>query len=165
MSTRALIAKELKSGKYKTIYCHSDGYPKGVGKTLLTEYNTEEKLDALLDLGDLSIFGKQLAPDPTKPHEHLDWQRDVTLAYGRDIGEKGTEAREYTYRRLLKASDADYIYVLGEDGTWQFTNAKKEPTVWKNLAEELQGELQAGASQEENNETEDAETESFTQSM
>lgn len=58
MSTRALIAKELKNGKYKTIYCHSDGYPKGVGKTLLTEYNTEEKLDALLDLGDLSILGK-----------------------------------------------------------------------------------------------------------
>ena len=118
MSTRALIAKELKNGKYKTIYCHNDGYPKGVGKTLLTEYNTEEKLDALLNLGDLSILGKQLAPDPTKPHEHLDWQRDVTLAYGRDIGEKGTEAREYTYRRLLKASDADYIYVLGKDGAW-----------------------------------------------
>ena len=165
MSTRALIAKELKNGKYKTIYCHNDGYPKGVGKTLLAEYNTEEKLDALLNLGDLSILGKQLTPDPTKPHEHLDWQRDVTLAYGRDIGEKGTEAREYTYRRLLKASDADYIYVLGEDGTWQFTNAKKEPMVWKNLAEELQGELLASASQEENNETEDAEAESFTQSM
>lgn len=165
MSTRALIAKELKNGKYKTIYCHNDGYPKGVGKTLLTEYNTEEKLDELLKLGDVSILGKQLTPDPAKPHGHLDWQKDVTLAYGRDIGETSVYAREYTYRRLLKAADADYIYVLGEDGSWQFTNAKKEPTVWKNLSEELQSELQASETQEENKETEEAETEGLTQSM
>ena len=37
--------------------------------------------------------------------------------------------------------------------------------LWKNLVEELQGELQSSSLQEENNETEDAEAESFTQSM
>ena len=37
--------------------------------------------------------------------------------------------------------------------------------LWKNLVEELQGELQSSSLQEENNEMENAETESFSQSM
>ena len=163
MSVRSLIAKKQKNGNYKTIYCHHDGEPTGVGKILLTEYNTEEKLDELLMLGDLSMLGKKLAPDPTKPHKNWEWQENVTLAYGRDIGETGKWAREYTYKELLKIPNIDYIYIFGEDGTWQFTNAKKEPRAWKNLAEELQDEIPTSESQEEKNETKESEI--FTQSM
>ena len=55
MSTRCYIAKQAGAGKYRTIYCHSDGYPEGVGQTLLTYYGYPEKIDQLLDLGDISV--------------------------------------------------------------------------------------------------------------
>ena len=50
MSTRCYIAKQVAPGKYRTIYCHSDGYPEGVGQTLLSYYGYPEKIDQLLVL-------------------------------------------------------------------------------------------------------------------
>ena len=140
MSTKALIARELASGKYKTVYCHSDGYPDYVGKLLLTQYNTVEKLDELQSLGDISALGEKLTPNPTKPHDHLHMQQGVTLAYCRDIGEELIPPREYTYSQLMKYQDIDYIYILGQEGDWRFTHARAQRSEWKNLADELKCE-------------------------
>lgn len=60
MSTRSLIAKENDDGTFRTVYCHHDGYLTYNGAMLLDHYNTPERIDKLLDLGDLSF----LAPKP-----------------------------------------------------------------------------------------------------
>lgn len=49
MATRSYIAKyNYQTGKYTAIYCHFDGYPQGVGKELITHFNTPDKVDELI---------------------------------------------------------------------------------------------------------------------
>lgn len=57
MSTRCRIAIEQPDGKIRSIYCHHDGYPEGVGRTLQRHYTDPDKVDALVNLGDLSTLG------------------------------------------------------------------------------------------------------------
>jgi len=59
MSTRSRIAIKTETG-YRSIYCHWDGYPTGVGKTLMDYWNTPERIHALMDLGDLSQLGDSI---------------------------------------------------------------------------------------------------------
>lgn len=91
MSTRSLITANI-DNKFLTIYCHFDGYPEGVGKTLSENYTTTEKITALMALGDLSV----LADSTDKPEGHTfeNKIKGFCVAYGRDRGEKGTEAKE-----------------------------------------------------------------------
>ena len=59
---------EQDDGSYKGVYCHSDGYLTYNGAMLLDHYNSREKADALIALGDLSLLCEKLYPDPDKPH-------------------------------------------------------------------------------------------------
>ena len=163
MSTRVWIAKELENGKYRSIYCHSDGYPSHTGMILLKHYDTEEKLDELLKLGDISLIGGVLAPDPTKPHNRVEQQEGVTLAYGRDMGKKYVEARERSYSAITTGTNCNYTYIFTRDQKWTFVKLGQPTLEVKDLAEELKYEPQETIT--ENEETEDVETESFTQNM
>jgi hypothetical protein len=58
MATRSRIAIENQDGTVTSIYCHFDGYIDGVGKILQENYNTREKMEQLIDLGDISSLGK-----------------------------------------------------------------------------------------------------------
>ncbi len=107
MSTRSDIIAQRADGKWARIYCHHDGYLEGVGQTLHDHYRTQEKIDALMALGDISSLGEQLG----EKHD-FDWMmkmyradrdfredpeyqrlRRMCNVYGRDRGETGTEAR------------------------------------------------------------------------
>ena len=66
-------AKKLKNGKYIGIYHHSDGYPEYLGELLLTYYDTEEKLDKLISLGDISFAGPIPEDDPKLWDRHFDF--------------------------------------------------------------------------------------------
>lgn len=50
--------KEIKipSKNYIGVYCHFDGYLEGVGKELITKFNTYDKVLNLICLGDLSCI-------------------------------------------------------------------------------------------------------------
>lgn len=125
IGTKAFIAKQQENGKYRTIFCQLDGYPEVVGATLVECYNTPDKVEALLDIGDIYTLGKKLAPDPNSPHNREDgWQKDVTVAFGRDWEESGVEAREYTLDELIGDYDSteiiEFSYVFTEEHGWQF---------------------------------------------
>lgn len=63
MSARASISmKTYKS--YKTIYIHWDGYPEGIGKILKEHYTSDELVEKLLNLGDLSSLGENPISKP-----------------------------------------------------------------------------------------------------
>jgi hypothetical protein len=68
-----------------SIYCYYDGNT--IFDILKDSYNTTEKVEDLLALGDISSLGSQLAPDPSKPHIPLNYQKDVTIAFCRDMGD------------------------------------------------------------------------------
>lgn len=92
MATRSHIGKKLSNGTIKYIYCHFDGYPEHNGKILKEHYTDEAKVDALLELGSLSILGEEIG-------EQQDFDNRDThnskwcLAYGRDRGESDVEAK------------------------------------------------------------------------
>ena len=113
MSTRSFICVEQDDGSYKGVYCHSDGYLTYNGAMLLDHYNSREKADALIALGDLSLLCEKLYPDPDKR------QPNVTVAYARDRGEKNTEARIVTPESALD-SWGEYLYVFCKDGKWRY---------------------------------------------
>ena len=76
MATRSLIGIEKDNGVVEAIYCHFDGYPAGVGKTLYEHYNNPERIKQLLRLGDMSTLGEFLSEE-----EKGDRKGDVCFVY------------------------------------------------------------------------------------
>ncbi len=90
---------------------------------LIDHYNTPEMVDKLLDLGSISVLNKKLDPDPSLPHgfDYKDRQEDVTVAYGRDRGEKKTEARVMTLKQLDNPNNwTVFTYIFTEDNQWKY---------------------------------------------
>jgi hypothetical protein len=129
MATRSMIGKQQEDGTIKAIYCHYDGYPEGVGQTLADYYQTSDKVDELLNLGDLSVLRQEIGEkqDFNKPTNE-DW----SLAYGRDRGEEGTEAKDFiypgAYLEYARNSCAEFAYIFTPKG-WAYWNLRTdEPT-------------------------------------
>lgn len=121
MSTRSFICVEQDDGSYKGVYCHWDGYLTYNGAMLIDHYNSREKANEIIALGDLSLLCEKLYPDPDKPHsfDYGKQQEGVTVAYGRDRGEKNTEARIVTPESASE-SWGEYMYVFTKAGKWQY---------------------------------------------
>ena len=121
MSTRSLIAKATKHG-FEAIYCHSDGYPEHHGPILTQHYATEDAVNSLLRLGDLSILGPQIGEaHDFRSHYPVASERGWCLAYGRDRGDKDTGMRGFATEEELLASAnerwAKFVYLF-RDGRW-----------------------------------------------
>ena len=105
MATRSRIAIENQDGTVTSIYCHFDGYLRGVGKTLFEHYD-REKTEKLIELGDISVLGEST----------LD-----TIAYHRDRNE---DLNFKTFPNVPDLFDygfesgIEYIYCLTKDGIW-----------------------------------------------
>ena len=85
MSTHSTIAINRKDGTRTAIYCQYDGYIEGAGVTLQLAYNTAEKIEELLKLGDLSV---------------LKYNTESCVAYHRDRGEEFSQSdgkNEFNY--------------------------------------------------------------------
>ena len=122
MATRSYICKKIGKDKFLTIYCHWDGSPSFNGRILFQNDNNEMMVDKLLDLGDLSSLGEYLEPNPNKEHTFEHPQNNVCVAYGRDRGEKGVEAKEMKLINLTEAW-VDYVYIYKDD-EWYIYNGK-----------------------------------------
>lgn len=114
MSTRAAVIHKTPTG-YAGIYSHSDGYIEYLGAALQEHYTDADKVRRLIALGDISILKPKL--EPTGPHSFDRREEDVTVAYGRDRGETGIEAK--TGRTVDEVASQighnGYVYVF--DGT------------------------------------------------
>jgi hypothetical protein len=72
MATRSHIGLLSEDKTVSFVYCHYDGYPSGVGKTLKENYDRPEDVFNLLSFGNMSILGNGI--------------KDCTF-YGRDKNE------------------------------------------------------------------------------
>ena len=121
MGTHCYIAEEKDNDMYRSIYCHLDGYPEEVGKLLVKYYDTTEKLRELLALGDVYCLQKKLNPDPSALHCFGNYQKDVTVAFGRDREENGFEAKDRTLDEMLDSSeDPEFVYIFTAEQEWEF---------------------------------------------
>lgn len=141
MSTRSFIAKQIGEDQYRTVYCHSDGYLTYNGALLLDHYNTPEKVDELLALGDLSVLDTRLYPDPDRPHSFdYDKRQDgVTVAYARDRGDRDTQA---DIKSLAQLDDPNnwtaYVYIYTKDNEWKYFRAGHSQEGLRDVDEDLE---------------------------
>jgi hypothetical protein len=134
MATRSRIAIKLED-KILSIYCHYDGYPEGVGKTLKEHYQDPAKIQSLMDLGNLSALRPEIG-EKQDFNDYASQNKEWCLAYGRDRGESDTEARMFmTPERLVsytKNSDQEYLYLY--DNGWKYLDIyQTEKSGWQTL--------------------------------
>jgi len=129
MGTRARIGVKTSEG-IKSIYLHWDGYPSHAGTILQEHYNDADKVQQLIEMGDMSI----LAPEIGVKHpfssldcgmttkEYEDQFGNMCVFYGRDRGETRTEAKdsvgEYSFKLVADNCGAEYWYLF-ENGNWK----------------------------------------------
>lgn len=153
MSTRCRIGIEQPDGKIKSIYCHHDGYYEGVGTVLQKYYDTPEKINELMKLGDISGLGKRYDQEMSE----LDWRRSdekltpeqkkkleqirgfsYTVAY-KDHGENvpaRVDKDLQTWKGSLGDCWEDYAYLFMKDGNGNYHWTATEigcfvPLEWK----------------------------------
>ena len=118
MATNSLIGK-YNGDMIKAVYCHWDGYPRGVGETLKQYYTTDEIIRELIELGDLSSLGRYVKPPEGQEHSWEHPMEDVTVAYHRDRGED-LHIRYFNNEDEYVSQGKDigeYLY-LWKDGIW-----------------------------------------------
>ena len=132
MSTRSAIAMTRKDGTVAGIYGHSDGYPEGVGRTLLEHYRDPHKLEELIARGAVS----SLAADIGQKHSFAQRPDGWTTFYGRDRGEADaapTIASDVEgFCSQLRLSGCEYFYLF--DLEW---SVSKPYGRWRALADVL----------------------------
>ena len=125
MATRSRIGMMLEDGTIKNCYCHFNGYIESNGLTLVESYDTEDKVKELINLGDISVLGSQISTD--KPHTFEHREPGVTVFYGRDRKETGTEPvimsmdewlGEYSLR-------VDFLYLFTGGQWWVYEVLEK----------------------------------------
>ena len=103
MATRSFIGKLNKDDSITGIFCYWDGYPEHAGRILIDNYLTEQQVDQLLALGDLS--GIDPALEKCDPYSAR--------------GEKGAEAKSYkdfeAFYEAGKNCWVEYYYVFNHD--------------------------------------------------
>lgn len=129
MSTRSRIGMEFTTvnGAHmvKSIYCHFDGYPEGVGQKLMGHYQDREKVKSLIELGDISYLTPNVTP--SGPHSFDEPERGVVVAYHRDRGEEYRDPRvDGSMSQFVTSDVEEYGYVFTEEGEWLFVNGHLE---------------------------------------
>lgn len=117
MGTRSYIGRQYSDGSVRAVYCHWDGYPENNGRILVSHWDDDDKLECLLDEGDLSSLGEKLG----EKHDFNKCPDGACNFYGRDRGEAGVEARTHAgfdeFLRAAGEAGADFAY-LRESGRW-----------------------------------------------
>jgi hypothetical protein len=111
MATRSYIGVRNTDTSVDYIYCHFDGYPDHNGAILREHYSNINRVNELLNLGDLSVLGKFIG-------EKMDFNKrvqDTCLAYGRDRGESNVDKKNSGYDELITNQNVDYVYIFDGD--------------------------------------------------
>ena len=118
MATRSTIAVQHIDGTVSSVYCHWDGYLEHNGKILLENYNTIEKVEELISLGDISSL-RQSTECPVGHHFNNPLS-GFTVFYGRDRGEYDTDPKRFEnyvdYIKNNPSEEYNYIFI---NNVWQ----------------------------------------------
>lgn len=122
-----MIGLLLGDGRVKHISCHYDGYPEGVGLTLVFDYKEEDKIKELLSYGDLSQIETNI--HPTDTHNFENPQKDVCVFYGRDRGEEDIDADVTSmdeFHQYANSSWTEFLYLFTGGNWWVYNNLNKD---------------------------------------
>ena len=116
MSTRSRVGIKEKDGTVRSIYVHFDGYIAGVGKTLYESYRNADKIEQLINLGDMSSINSEV--EKCEPYN----QRGEDLNIATDTVE--------SFKKNWASCGEEYVY-LYTDGRWMTNSIYKEK--WESL--------------------------------
>ena len=119
MSTPCGIAVKI-AGKYRTIYCHWDGYPKYMLPMLQDNYNTYELATKLVSFGDASSIEPKLEPSPGSIHNFDISEKGVCVFYHRDRRQAWIETCPEDYPTRKDVTDQFYHAYIFEDDHWNY---------------------------------------------
>ena len=106
----------------RSVYCHWDGYPSHNGRILLEHYNSSKAAN-LVALGDMSSLRPNFEIPEGVEHDFNLPAEDITVYYGRDRGETGTEFKiDHSFGEFVNRVDqcgAEYYYLM-KDGAWYY---------------------------------------------
>lgn len=105
MATRSFICMKVSEDKYDGVYCHFDGYPKGVGAVLRSSYNTQEKVSKLIDQGSIS-FLKETIEESRFYHT---WRNETLQIYRNLLASEAID--------LAREVGGEYMYIF-EKAKW-----------------------------------------------
>ena len=121
MATRSRIGIITTQEWTRSVYCHYDGYPTGVGRTLKENYDNG-KVGQLLDLGDIRFLGTDIGE---KPIAEMAPDYDMTSFFIRDNGASYSESGskidasfEAFFQRAIECG-AEWYYLM-QKGVWYF---------------------------------------------
>ena len=121
MGTHSLIAKQIDTDTYRTVFCQMNGHLEFQGAMLLEKFSTPEQLDRILDLGDLYLLYPILEPDPALPHTLDSPQKNVPVAFQREFGYEDMAARNYTMEELGGYDELiEFVYIMNQKGEWKY---------------------------------------------
>jgi len=141
MATRNTIAMEQPDGRVMQIYCHWDGYLDHNGRILQEHYRDRAKVLALMLLGDISSLRQSIG----EPHDFgviykdNDVREQWCVAYGRDRGEKETNAKVFRdfedYRNNHHYEEFEYIF--RRDDRWYVSQHERSYDLLEQSLESL----------------------------
>mgnify|MGYP006266429707 CR=1 FL=1 len=136
MATRSRIGYINKDGKIVSAYCHFDGYPHHNGKLLLENYTNLEKVQTLVDGGDMSYLAKNCGKPEGHSFEHP--VKDHVVYYGRDRGELNVKTIVLdNISQLFEVANnswVEFIYLF-DNGDWKYSDMSNME--FKNLTKEI----------------------------
>jgi hypothetical protein len=121
MATRSYIGIRNTDASVDYIYCHFDGYPEHNGAILREHYSNINRVNELLNLGDLSVLGKEIGEKQNFNDRDEPRRRGWCLAYGRDRGESNVGKKNSGYDELITDQSVDYVYIFDGD-YWECHN-------------------------------------------
>lgn len=132
MATRARIGIQLEDGTIKTAYQHWDGYPGGLGYTLIDYWNDPAKVEQAIDLGNASKWGFIVGDKIDFDDRNNPMQELQNVYYGRDRGEKDQGPKVYKdeaeYIKEGFNTGEEYLYLLKQTGKKDYLG--KEQGEW-----------------------------------
>lgn len=140
MPTGCAIGLKGRTGTVMAIRCHFEGYPSGVGRCLYRSYAIEERVRALIELGEIFSIGSYLSKDELPQDANPD---DFVNAYSSDQNNDISHIVVYPNKKRYTESaldelNADYLYLF-EDGRWMIYCGLEwnSPSDWHELKDIL----------------------------
>jgi hypothetical protein len=116
MSTRAIVAAKLSDGRFGAIYVHYDGY--GLLPILREQYNSQEKVDALILSGDQRSLGEPYGDASSSTTfmlsfvevNYLDWGQEYLYKWAGSGWKKSkVKPRSFEYKDAFDGIDVDAL--------------------------------------------------------